>query len=81
MNSIAWIAWLIVWFPTLYNHELKSFLVSNYLINAIRPVFKFLTCDLNGKLSWIIFIYGQVNLICEVIFQTCYGYQNSDRVP
>ena len=50
------------------NHELKLFLISNYLINAIAPVFVFLDCDLKLKLSQISSIYAEVNLICEVIF-------------
>ena len=52
----------------LNNHELKLFLISNYLINAITPVFVFLSCDLKLKPSQISSIYAEVNLICEVIF-------------
>ena len=33
------------------NHELNLFLVSTYLIYAIRPVFIFLSGDLNMKIS------------------------------
>ena len=59
------------------NHELKSLLESKYLMNVIRLVFIFLSCDLNLKLSWIISIYTQITLICEVIFQFFCSYQNS----
>ena len=51
------------------NHNgLKSFFVSIYLMNAIRTVFKFLSCYFKLKLSWINSSYAQVILICEVIF-------------
>ena len=50
------------------NHELMLSLESTYLINPIRPVFTFRSCDLKLKLSWIISIYAQVNWIGEVIF-------------
>ena len=55
------------------NHELKSLLESKYLMNVIKLVFKFLSCDLNLKHS----IYTQITLICEVIFQFFCSYQNS----
>ena len=59
------------------SREIKSFLVSDYLMNATRSLFQFLSCGFNLKLESIISIYAYVHLIYEVIFQICCSYQNS----
>ena len=59
------------------NHELKSLLVSGYQIDVVRLVFIFVSYDLKLKHARIISIHVQTNLICEVIFQVFYSYQNS----